>query len=1131
MGTMDIIARLQLRAEQFSSETGRALADMKTRAASTASEVRSSFTSAFAETQRLAQQALTLPRTTTGSLNLAPEIKELQAAASAAEQRALALNEMATAAERSALAEGVATEKMMLRADSARVAALAEQQNLAAIRQEITGLETLQTELNRTSSVTRIAANDVDEAAGAHGRMGAAGMMAQHSVRAFADSVAAGQSPIRAFSMEAGRVPEMLSLWAAQTGETSGKLGKLANFLGGPWGLALTLGTAVLTPLVGHLLDGANAADQMAEHQKDLADFIDRTTGRLKEQNVALIQNRQLQTGQDLNTARQAMSASRLRADSLFSVFPSTSSAYSDVLAGKKGSLANLTTTIEGLKKYGQFGVQYIKPMSDALADLVNKGRDLDKLNAQLRILQGGAQPGDRQKAFGDFGSDAAAGTAELIKKQVDLATATTAVERARAAYNLVVARGTEAEKEGGAALDKFRADLTAAKTALNQAEAAQKAATQAKRDDAKATREAAEADKKRQSDVDSLLKKADPYVAWHQQLQDIQAEVLDGHKSIDEGQEAAAEAGRRYGEALIAEAAKALEEGRAQLSGPLQALFSSDWVTSDSLKTSLDRDMQSLSLSLYGRTKPQRETGTYSEVANTLASVSGLRIGSGPSRLLSAIGGGANSNDPFAKGMSDAINPLVNALGGATKSIDGAFADSGTFKKALGELAGGAALGTFGGGAFASITGGKSDKLAESIGGALGEKAGKSLTGPIAKAIGGSLGGTLGNLAGPLGGILGGVLGDVVSGLFTSPQKGGATITSLTGTASTFGNNQTDISAASGAAKGVQQGVQQIADALGGMINGWSPVTIGVYGKDNEWRVNTTGGQTLGGSSSAIPGVDYFGSGDEGQQAAIADAIRIEIENGVISGISAASEKILESGQDLQTAINKALLIEAVPKDLKAALDPVGAAIDALNTKWAKTVAALEEGGATAEQMAQAQQLYNLQLDQTKASTAAADATLQDFKKSLMLGTDSPYSLRDQESTALAALEPYLSAINAGSYVDQSKYQDAAQAYLDVERQLYGSTQQYFDALDQVQAATNKAIATVDNVSSISPDVADPFGSATADNTAAIAQSTAASADLATESRDLLQRIAAAVEGLGSSSTASDFVGAARAF
>jgi hypothetical protein len=388
----------------------------------------------------------------------------------------------------------------------------------------------------------------------------------------------------------------------------------------------------------------------------------------------------------------------------------------------------------------------------------------------------------------------------------------------------------------------------------------------------------------------------------------------------------------------------------------------------------------------------------------------------------------------------------------------------------------------------------------------------------------GSEIGGALGSLSGiPGGDIIGSIAGSVIGGLFKKTQKSSATLSFVNGdlaVGSVTGSSAKTKAAASAEAGSVVSGLQQIADALGGTLTGAGSVSIGTRKK--KFVVDTTGAGRTKGS-----GVEKFDTQEEAIQAAIADALT----DGVVAGISAASKKILASGQDLSKAIEKASLIEAVPKDLKAMLDPVGAAIDDLNTKFAKTVAALKEGGATADQMAQAQQLYDLQLAQVKASTASASQSLKDFLTALKSGSDSPLSLRDQESTAKATLQPYLDQIAAGQTIDQTKYQTAAQAFLDVERELYGSTDAYFAAFDKIQAATTQAIEKIDNAVPITAAVADPFASATADATKATAAATQASAEIAAQQTTLLQQIAAAV-GASNASTNSFASGlAARGF
>lgn len=205
-----------------------------------------------------------------------------------------------------------------------------------------------------------------------------------------------------------------------------------------------------------------------------------------------------------------------------------------------------------------------------------------------------------------------------------------------------------------------------------------------------------------------------------------------------------------------------------------------------------------------------------------------------------------------------------------------------------------------------------------------------------------------------------------------------------------------------------------------------------------------------------------------------------------------------------------------------------MGYAIDELNKKWVKTVEALREGGATAQQMADAQKLYNLELGEAKDNASSASQAMRDFLKAMNMGSSSPLSLRDQAMNAKSALDPYLAQINSGQTINQDKYLEAAQTYLDIERQMYGSTAKYFEAFDAIQAATNKAIATVDNAAPIRT-TSDPFIEATATATSSMAASAANQEQLlatgfpALEAK--LERIEQAIRGSGS------FVGEKRNF
>lgn len=313
--------------------------------------------------------------------------------------------------------------------------------------------------------------------------------------------------------------------------------------------------------------------------------------------------------------------------------------------------------------------------------------------------------------------------------------------------------------------------------------------------------------------------------------------------------------------------------------------------------------------------------------------------------------------------------------------------------------------------------------------------------------------------------------------GVFSSTKRGSSTLGfdgGELGAGATRGNSRDYIAASSSAMDSVGGSLERIAEMLGGTVTGAGSVSLGQ--RDGNWRGDPTG---RGITKTKKGAIDF---GDD-QEAAIRWAIGEALRDGVIGGISDAAKAILQKGKDLDKAIEKAVMIESIPKLLKGRLDPVGAALDELDDKWKKMVAALKEGGATAEQFADAQKLYQLELQETIDKTASASSTLKEFLQGLQVGPNSPYSLRDQETQARAAMQPFLDRIAAGESIDQDKYQAAAQAFLDIERQLYGSTGQFFEAMDTVMAATSKAIDRIDSAVPIRTAV-DPFVEATANNT-----------------------------------------------
>jgi hypothetical protein len=457
-------------------------------------------------------------------------------------------------------------------------------------------------------------------------------------------------------------------------------------------------------------------------------------------------------------------------------------------------------------------------------------------------------------------------------------------------------------------------------------------------------------------------------------------------------------------------------------------------------------------------------------------------------------------------------------------------------FNSALGGILGGGAPGSaFGGtGAFGGLLGSLGGGGLGGGAGALG--GGLAGLGPAGLAIGlagltlGGGGGNLGALGAAAGGFaVGGPLGALVglglgtlAGSLKSTKRGSATLgfgggdfsaTNVRGNSSS--RKETSISGVNA----VGDTLRQIADALGAQISGAGSVSVGVRKKT--FVVDPTGqGRTKG------KGVLKFKNEEAAIRAATSEALR----DGVLTGISDAAKAILQSGQKLETAIEKAVLIDSIPKALKSRLDPLGSAIDELNAKWDKTIAALNEGGASVAQIADAQRLYALELDEVKASTRGASADLKDFLDQFKVGANSPFSLPTQLANAQKAVDPLFADIDAGRAVNVEKFVIAAQALYDTTREIEGGTAGTFATLDKIRDYTERAIAKIEG--GVSGGAArDPFAALAAKAAESTATNTLATAEMMTENNNLLRAIFGKLESQGLTANDNAFIGSIRSF
>lgn len=351
----------------------------------------------------------------------------------------------------------------------------------------------------------------------------------------------------------------------------------------------------------------------------------------------------------------------------------------------------------------------------------------------------------------------------------------------------------------------------------------------------------------------------------------------------------------------------------------------------------------------------------------------------------VSRIGGVAGNAAGVLAGILDGGN-FVGVQGKLGKMLDLASGSVGTdgWKEVTDKLD--TIFGTAGDGSFARIMsktfaaggvgslagslvlGDKSSGLGSFAGGAIGKEVGAELTKSVT--------GMLGKLGGPIGSIVGGVLGGALGGLLTKAKWGTSVVTGQDAGSISTGGNKAAYSSNSGlAADSIQTGLQAIADQLGADIGGYN-VSIGQY--KGKWRVSSTGrsGKLKGGSGRT----DIKDFGEDGAEDAIRWAIADAVSDGALLGLRASTQRLMQGGKDVEAQLAKALQFEGVFSELKSMTDPVGYAIDNLDKEFAQLRKTFEQAGASAEEYAQLQQLYDLKrIDALKQANEEAESLTRD--------------------------------------------------------------------------------------------------------------------------------------------------------
>jgi len=429
----------------------------------------------------------------------------------------------------------------------------------------------------------------------------------------------------------------------------------------------------------------------------------------------------------------------------------------------------------------------------------------------------------------------------------------------------------------------------------------------------------------------------------------------------------------------------------------------------------------------------------------------------------------------PLLSGFEGVIgNQLLRGLEGVLGGAAGGYLAGGPVGAVLGGLRGAAFE-------FGPDLWGKAlnDKILGGIGGAMQGAQTDAILGALgiqSSKTGAMIGGAAGSFLGPVGSLIGSIGGGLLGGLFKKKPYGTAVLTGLDGY-SVSGNKGSAREGAGTLAGSVQQALGSIIDELGADLGSFR-VSIGTY-KDNI-RVSTRGdtgklGGYKGSESENERRHGLYNFGDD-MEAAIAFAVKTAIDQGAVAGLKASELSLLKAGDDLQAAMQDVFDFRDVFTRLKSYKDPVGAALDELDSEFGRLEDLFDRANASAEERAQLAELYEIERAQAiEQAMERVGGSLRDLLKDLTIG-DSGLSLRDRRANALTEYEALADRVRAGDVTAFDKYAEAARALLEIEREIFGSQEGYFDRFEEVRDLTKQTLEAQEALANASANRDSPF-------------------------------------------------------
>ena len=1161
----------------------------------------------FQGVQAALDQALSRNRNSSGSLDLG--VDELRQAAAAQQQVAVAAREVAEATRRAATANGQFDASMSRATRAAFELANAEERASRELLEQVAALEAVQRELDQTASAT-----DLVTAANRRGTTATSNVInSQRASRTafiqlgqqLQDVAVQAQLGTNAFIIFGQQVPQAafaLSGLADSTNKTQAAVGRVAQFLSGPWGAAIFIAVAALGPFVQKLFESEDAADASGRAQRGLAEVLTDTTSSYEEVTRAI---------DDYNRAQKQAQAVTIQTIQV------EAEAIAQNLRKAIAVRELIKANIDLFASEARRGPTGPNGQGQIASAIVTSGltSELAAQDAQIKRLTEGA------------GTVRVRAATEIARIQSDAGAKITAgfdvlrseAKRTITDVNALAERLTQLNRNESAALEAARRSERAPRRDRSGAAEARRAAREQEQL-AKFGESAAESIRRINERFDEQPRLIDAAAQATRQLDDIIADLSErkpanfeqliedaqaAQRTIEDALVRPFEQLRQESENRVA-IERALASGREDEAVALQEIFRfqqqngklteqekqdvEDIVRLERQRIAVLRDQQALfnaqldvvqtvrrdltdllsgrsadffgnfrqalqdlqgqrlfedlfgqafrdiEEQLRGNTPQGRANAAYTANVNETAdttkrletALDGLTtaVSTTRDRLLSDFDAefarAANDNSEFqgqitvernrARGKPEvtiarvSINDLAQRIArGISEPLKESLDDllGPRFAGILGDIVGGAIAGKVQGGNAGAVLGGAKGLLDSIIGGpdagfdatfrtgglsdisdllgsaGAGAAQGTQIDGLI-KALGikgsrtgAQIGGAAGAATGiPGGAQIGSILGSIIGGLLKGTPRGSATIGGVGGSlgiTGTRGNSNSREETASGLAGNVLDAIDDIARQLGASVDAArGSVSIGV--RNDNLRVDTTGRGITKTDNGAID----FGDDTE---AAIAFAVRDLINDGVITGLRQAEQNLIRAGKDIEQSLRDVLTFRSVFDRLQEIKDPLGFAIGQLNREFEGLIDLFERAGASTEEFASLEELYNL--ERARAIEDATDrvaGSLKQLLADLTIG-DSGLSLRDRRANALGQFNSLAGRVAAGDSSAFDDFAEVSQQLLDIERQLFGSTQSYFDRLAEITRLTEKAIADQTNVVSIGSSAPSPFG------------------------------------------------------